>query len=140
MDTVAGINFRVRAIRVDKSKIRLEELRTKRAKFYNYTIKMVLSHCNNTITDANIKLDGTADRTYRREAIAYLRRELNSNHNHMIKKIAFKKSHDSVLIQMADMIAGAIRLEKEQRNDATIYMTRLRSAGKIQDIWDFPNN
>lgn len=140
MQCISKLNFRVRAIRVDKSKIRLEELKTKKAKFYNYTIKLVLSHCNGTLVDANIKLDGTADRTYRREAEAYLRRELNTKGNRLIKKIAFKKSHDSVLIQMADMIAGAINRERQvDKTDAALYLSYLRAAGKIQSLWDFPN-
>jgi hypothetical protein len=141
MKRIADINFRVRAIRVDKSKVRLDELKNKKAKFYNYTIKLVLSHCNGTVANANIKLDGTADRTYRREALSYLRRELNkSGDEPLIKKIAFRKSHSNVLIQMADMVAGSINRERQiDKNDSALYISHLRAAGRIQNVWDFPN-
>lgn len=142
MKRISPLKFRVRAIRVDKSKIRLEELRQKKAKFYNYTIKLVLSHCNGTVKDASIKLDGTADRTYRREALSYLTRELNKGgrSERVVKKIGFRKSHDNVLIQMADMVAGAINRERQiDKTDSAIYISHLRAADKIQSLWDFPN-
>lgn len=140
MEAVKTIKFRVRAIRVTKSKIRLTELKLRKDKFYNYTIKMVLKYSNGTIKNANIKLDGTADRTYRREALSYLTRELNNPEDKMIDKIAFKKSHTNVLIQLADMVAGSINRELQtDKKDHSVYINILRKTGRIQTIWDFPN-
>lgn len=138
-EAVKDIKFRVRAIRVDKSKITSPTLRSRKDKFYNYTIKMALQHSNGTIVNSKIKLDGTADRTYRQQASTYLLRELNSPESKMISSIRFVKSHTNMLIQLADMVAGAINRDgQKDKKDAQICLQMLRKSKKIESLWDFP--
>lgn len=74
---VAEFKFRVRAIVMDKSRIYGKELRRSKESFYNYAIKMVLKNSFGKIRGARLKMDGRGDRTFRRELVAYLRREVD---------------------------------------------------------------
>jgi len=97
---------------------------------------MVLKHNKGTIKDAKIRIDGSGDRIFRRQFLAYLRRELNSRDNRIVKDIKLVNSKNNVLIQMADMVAGTIRRYKEKdKKDAKKYWNILES--KIEDCWDF---
>jgi len=135
LNEVAACRFRVRAIVADKSIIRSYELRNNKHKFYNFMIKEVLSKCNGSIADAGIRLDGHEDRAYKKAASAYFRQQLNINEN-IIHDMKFVNSKNDNLIQLADMIAGAIlrttQLDKTDNND---YFNVIR--GHIEDLWNF---
>lgn len=138
LGAVTGINFRVRAVVADKAAVKSPELRSKEVNFYTYMIKLALEH-GDGIKDANIKLDGTADRQHRKKTLGYLKKELNSPHNTRIKKISFKSSHNNVLIQLADMVAGSInRSRRKDKKDSLRYARILKNSGKIENVLDFP--
>lgn len=127
-------NFRVRAICVDKSKIRSTELRSKQDSFYNYTIKEVLSKTS-TLKNADIRLDGHSGREYKKSAAAYFRREVNSN-SQKITRVRFVNSRTNLLIQLADLVAGSIlRSTQIHKTDSKTYINILEK--RVEDIWNF---
>ncbi|MBI3443592.1 DUF3800 domain-containing protein [Candidatus Woesebacteria bacterium] len=133
---IASFKFRIRAIVFDKRKVRSHELKTSKQSFYNYAIKMVLKHNFGTIKEAKIRLDGHGDRLYKREVVRYLRKELNNKEERVFQKLQFVNSDTNVLIQMADMVAGAIyRRYAESKTDAYDYIAVIRK--KIEDLWEF---
>jgi len=107
LKVVQNCKFRIRAIVIEKEKIYSPNLRNYKDRFYNYVIKMVLKHNNKTIRNAKIKLDGSGDRTFRRNLRVYLSRELGKDK--VMKNFKFSKSHSNVLIQLSDMIVGSLR-------------------------------
>jgi len=128
--------YKIRAIVIDKEKITSEELRNTGDSFYNYAIKSVLRHNFGTLKKAKIRMDGHGDRRFRRNLTNYLRRELNSPTNRVMDNLRLVDSKSNVLIQMADMIAGAIRRSYEQeKSDCFIYREIIKK--KIQDCWEF---
>ena len=97
---------------------------------------MVLKHNFGTIKEAKIRIDGHGDRIYKREVIRYLRRELNSRENRVFQKLHFVDSKSNVLIQLADMIDGAIHRKYEAgKTDARIYYAVIKK--RIEDLWEF---
>ncbi len=58
----ARLEFRVRAIVMDKARIYGAELRSSKDSFYRYAIKMVLQHNFGKIRNARLRLDGHGDR------------------------------------------------------------------------------
>jgi len=133
---VMPFDFLIRSIVIDKNVIRSEKLKTDRPSFYSYAIKQVLKHNGGTITDAKIRLDGHGDRLFRRALDTYLRRELNSTNQTIVKNMKLVDSKGNQLIQLADMIAGAVRRSYDlSKLDHDIYKRII--ARKIDDEWLF---
>ncbi len=136
LEEISQFHFRIRVIVFDKAKIQSFELKTSKHSFYNYAIKMVLKHSFGTIKEAKIRLDGHLDRIYKREVIRYLRKELNNREERVFQKLQFVDSKTNVLIQTADMIAGAIHRKYVKRNtDSKDYFAVIRR--KVEDLWEF---
>jgi hypothetical protein len=139
LETVKNSPFKVRAIVMQKSKIYGEELRKSRESFYNYAIKMVLKHHGGTIENAKLRIDGHGDRNFKRALSAYLRKELNplgKTKKQVFKDLKFVDSRRNVLIQLADIVTGAIhRSYNEEKIDCKLYKEIIKE--RIDDIWDF---
>ncbi len=126
----ARLEFRVRAIVMDKARIYGAELRSSKDSFYRYAIKMVLQHNFGKIRNARLRLDGHGDREFRRELRSYLSREVRSRAGDppVIAKLKMVDSKRDVLIQLADMVAGTLRRDAEGlKGDAGEYMAAIRS-------------
>jgi hypothetical protein len=74
--SIKDLDFKIRAICMDKFLIYSNELKNNKESFYNYTIKQLLIHSHN-LKNAYIKIDGHADKAYKRSATTYLRKEVN---------------------------------------------------------------
>ena len=133
---VCKYKFRIRALIVDKTKISSGQLKNDKQSFYSYFIKTVLKYNKGTIKNAKVRIDGSGDRIFRKKFLTYLRKELNSKQQKVIKNISLVDSKTNVLIQLADMIAGAIRRYKEgSKTDAVKYWSEIKS--RVDDCWDF---
>ncbi|MCW1888213.1 MAG: DUF3800 domain-containing protein [Candidatus Moranbacteria bacterium] len=134
LERVKSATFRVRAICIDKRKIYSHELKNKQDSFYNYAIKEVLEKTT-TLNHASIKLDGHSGRAYKKSATMYFKREVNKKSS-KIAKVRFVHSHSDVLIQLADLVAGAIlRSTQDAKTDHKEYLEIIQP--KIEDIWYF---
>ncbi len=134
--TINKFDFSVRAVVVDKDKIRSPLLKEDKSSFYSYFIKLILSHTKGTIVNAKVRIDGSGDRIFRRNFLTYLRKQLNSSEKKVMQNVKLVDSKTNVLIQMADMIAGTIRRHKEgEKEDAKEYYKNIEK--KISDCWDF---
>ena len=135
---VSKFSFRIRAIIMDKSIIYSTVLRESKESFYSYTIKLVLQHSFQRIQDARLKLDGHGDRTFRRELQSYLRRELKGKPGEkpIFSALRFENSRQNVLVQLADMVAGALRRHAEgKKDDHQQYRGAIEK--RIEDAWRF---
>lgn len=136
LEAVASYKFRIRSIVVDKKLIYSHELKNDKNSFYSYTIKSLLKYNNNSILGASIKIDGSGDRIFRKNFLAYLRKQLNSKQSKIIKNCKLSDSKSNVLIQLADMIAGSIRRSYEtNKTDCKTYKTIIKK--RIEDEWKF---
>jgi hypothetical protein len=131
---VAPYNFIVRALVVKKSSIYSDNLREKKDLFYNFFVKQLLHHDGEMLHGARIKIDGSGDREFKRELESYLRRELQGG---KVASIKFADSHRDNLIQLADMVAGAIGRSYRQDDRKTASRWRDMLKKKIQNVWDF---
>lgn len=136
LKTIKSYNFRIRAIVVDKRIVRSDELKNSQDSFYNYFIKQVLLHNRGTIINSKVRLDGHGNRLFRKGLTTYLRRELNYKDKKVLQKLKLVNSKTNVLIQMADMVAGAIRRSYDPtKKDAKVYYKIIQS--KIENCWKF---
>lgn len=135
LEAVSVHDFVVRAIVVNKSVIRSMELKKDKNKFYGYFIKEILKHSSKTIVGANIKIDGSGDRIFRKNFMTYLRRELSGTDRKIMKNCKLVDSKTNVLIQLADMIAGSINRSYGPKEDAHLYKDIIHE--HIEDEWNF---
>lgn len=88
--------------------------------------------------DASIKIDGSGDKEFKRALNSYLRKCIGEN---KIKKFKIADSKKDNLIQLADMVVGAIArsYNGHKRKDASRWLDILKRKLKIKasDIWDF---
>lgn len=132
---VCKYEFEVRALVVNKSKIYSPKLRNDADSFYNYFVKTLMQYDNDILFNAYIKIDGSGDKEFKKALSAYLRQSLGE---YKIKKFKFVDSKNDYLIQLADMVVGAIaRSYNENRTDNERWLKILKNNRKIKNIWDF---
>jgi hypothetical protein len=130
---VLPYDFCVRAIVVRKEKLYSPHLRTNKESFYSFFVKSMLKYDGGLLSKAQIVIDGSGDREFKREIGAYFRRHLGAGR---VRKIRFADSRSDPLVQLADMCVGAIaRSYKGDRADAKRWREMLRP--KIDDVWEF---
>jgi hypothetical protein len=124
--------FQVRAIVMEKKRVESHHLRNHPSAFYNYTLKQLISR--NGLQDALIRIDGNAKKEFSKAAATYFRRQAPAG---SVKKVRFVDSCAEPLIQLADMVSGAIGrpLLKPEAADCKVYRNLIKS--KIANIWHF---
>lgn len=141
LEAVRGEDFFVRAVIMQKDRIYSQHLQQDHRSFYNYAIQTVLSYSNGTIRNASVKIDGSGDRTYKKAAIAYLRSEVTKRGGGVVAKVRFVDSKTDQLIQLADMVAGAIRhsvdSDKPDAGDYRGLLTPRLKKDSRSDVWDW---
>lgn len=136
LECIKKHKFRIRCLVVDKKVLYSPELKSNKNSFYSYIIKTMLKHSNETILDARIRIDGSGDRTFRKSFVSYLRKELNGKDRKILQNCKLVDSKSDVLIQMADMVAGAIhRSYQKDKDDHVVYKNIVKKY--IQDEWNF---
>jgi len=133
---VKTCKFRCRAIVFKKSVMYSPTLRGSKDKFYSYAVKLVLEHNGDTIKNAKIRIDGLGEQAFRNSLTRYLRSNLNSSRKKVIENLRFRDSKNDVLIQLADMVVGAIKRSYDaDKNDNQDYRVVIKK--RIEDVWEF---
>lgn len=135
-NSISDYEFSVRALFVDKAKITSSRLRQNSDTFYNYFLKVLLDYDEGTLKDASIKIDGRGTKGFIKNLSTYLRKEIS---NVKIKKIKFIDSHQDNLIQLADMVVGAVASAHANNliEEKAKWFNVLKNKGKIDNIWYF---
>lgn len=126
--------FRVRALVVDKEKIYSKNLREDDEKFYNYFVRLLIDFQEIKLNNVSIKIYGSGGREFKKELNRYLRSQIKSN---LKLKIELVDSNKNYLIQLADMVAGAVARSypNQIRNSNDSWKKSLDN--KVENIWDF---
>jgi len=133
-DAIQPFDFSVRAVVVKKSNLYSKNLRSHTKRFYNYFVQILMKHDNGALVNARIKIDGSGSIAFQRELKGYLRQQLGQG---KIKSFKFVDSRRDNLVQLADMVVGAIA--RSYRADDRTQHNRWRQAlkPKIENVWDF---
>lgn len=130
---VLPCDFCVRAIVIEKEKIYSAHLRSDKRSFYSFFVKSMLRFDGGLLQHAKVIIDGSGDQGFKKELAAYLRKGTGPN---ALSAVRFSDSKNDRLIQMADMVCGAIaRSYRDSRTDAQRWRNMI--AERIEDVWDF---
>jgi hypothetical protein len=127
--------FKVRALIIEKARVYSPHLRSESESFYNFFLKLLVKHNEQVIRSASIKIDGSGDRKFKQALYNYLRKQLNAG---TIKKLKFVNSKSDNLIQLANMVAGALARSYEGRGGRPGDARWRRMIHRhVEDIWQF---
>jgi len=90
-----------------------------KSSFYKYTTSLVFENAKPILNQAKVIIDRCGDRLFRDQLAKYLKRKMNEHGSMLIKSVRMEPSHSNDLLQVADMVCGAVfrsyNLEKEGR-------------------------
>jgi hypothetical protein len=141
LEAVRDCPFRVRAVVMRKDRIwEGTKLKTSGDYFYRYTFKLLLRDAFAGIKDAKLFVDGKAGRTTLRKLVNYLRQQCNDGDARVFSKITqVPKNQNNVLVQLADVCAGAIaRSYQSDRKDPWCYRKVINR--RVENVFDFGND
>lgn len=132
--SLKSLNFHVYATIVDKSLIIKPPIK-KSDSFYQEIILRTL-HNINEMNNAIIFLDGKTSKNYRNRSVAKIRQSLNKNTRRMIQ-FRLKDSRNDILIQLADMIAGSIRVKYDpEKSIKTDYLRLIKNKINLLSFYE----
>lgn len=116
---VAPYNFSYFAVVINKNKFTMPELSTAKA-FYRHACSLVFESAKKRLNEAIVIIDGKGGRHYKRDLQRDLKRRIN-NRVRCIGTIKIQDSAGNNLIQLADMVCGAVNRSLSGKPDAQDY-------------------
>jgi len=91
--------------------------------FYKYTCGLVFENAKPYLNEATVIIDGSGSRQFRRQLSAYLRKRVNDPKvgSRYIHKVKLQDSQQNHLLQMADMVCGAVARSFMEKDHAQVY-------------------
>lgn len=107
---------------LDKSSLTDHGIQTPR-ELYRYTCGLVFELAKPYLRDATVVIDGQGSELLRRELSSFLRHKMQADgtHHSLIHKVKLQDSHKNNLLQLADMVCGAVARSLTDKADATDY-------------------
>jgi hypothetical protein len=127
LSTVAAHKFFYHAFVLNKEKLYDEGFNHK-SSFYKFAVGIVFENLNPHLKEASVTFDRFGDREFKRELSKYLKRRTATDDGKVhIKKIKMEDSSSNHLLQLADMVCGAIaRLQRLDKADREVYRKLIR--------------
>jgi hypothetical protein len=133
LEAVAPYQFFFFSFVIDKGALQNVNFASKDA-FYRYVCGLIFEASKPHLDNAIVKMDACGGREFREELKTYLKRRLNDSATSQkaIKKVVASKSKNNNLIQLADMVCGAIaRAQLGTRKNAEEYYQII----KHRQVW-----
>jgi hypothetical protein len=105
--------------------------------FYKYTFGLVFENAKPYLSDATVIIDGSGNRQFQRQLGAYLRKRLTyaDSGRRFIRKIKIQDSRQNNLLQMADMVCGAVARSFTDKKDALTFRNLISHREIKVEIW-----
>ncbi|MEZ6085621.1 MAG: DUF3800 domain-containing protein [Phycisphaerae bacterium] len=106
--TVSMFQFAYSSMVINKAKLSSKGFGYKTS-FFKCALNYCFQNCLDTLNEASVFIDGQGDKDFRRSLQAYLKKQTRrKDGTQRIKKVRTQDSHRSDLLQMADMVCGAV--------------------------------
>lgn len=124
LTTVAGSNFFYYSVVLNKAKLWGEGFQYKDS-FYKYAANLVLENAKAHLIQAKVVIDKCGNRDFRKQLEKYLKRRVNEGEKVLIKKVCMEPSHSNNLLQLADMVCGAVFRSFDMTNENRMKFRRI---------------
>ena len=144
LQAVARHRFHYFSIVINKANLRGKGFRYPWA-FYKFAVGLVFQNAAFLLEDATVIFDGSGSRRFRRELKTYVRKTVTqkTGRQGLIKEVQMQDSKRSNLVQLADMICGAITHSyKKRARDPRCYQSMISGRERQVQFWptkDSPN-
>jgi hypothetical protein len=130
LSAATSYNFFYHGIIINKAKLTGPGFRVKES-FYKYTCGLVFENAKPLLSDATVIIDGSGTRDFRRQLATYLRRKIGP----LIRKVKIQDSKRNNLLQLADMVSGAINRSFGDKSDSTVYRGLIKHRELRVQLW-----
>ncbi len=103
--------------------------------FYKYASSLVFENAKPFLNEATVILDGSGSKDFRRQLEQHLKRRLNAPSQRFIRKVKVQDSSRNNLLQLADMVAGAIYRSFGSKGDARRYRSVVSHREMFVQLW-----
>ena len=105
--------------------------------FYKYACSLVFENAKPYLNNAAVVIDGSGSRQFRRQLGAYLRKRVNDpkGQQRSIRKVKLQDSEKNHLLQMADMVCGAVARSFTDKSDAQVYRKLISHREMYVQLW-----
>lgn len=103
--------------------------------FYKYASSLVFENAKAFLDNAKVMIDGSGSKDFRKQLERYLKNRINDPGHRFIRNIKVQDSSKNNLLQLADMIAGAINRSLGTKADAKIYRKIVSHREVYVQIW-----
>ena len=108
LQTVSHEDFTYAGFVVDKRKLYSRKFRNPK-EFYEFSVGIVCEHVKPLLNNAKIIIDRNGDRAFRQQLERRLKAQMTDKDGTCrIKKVVMETSHSNNLLQLADMVCGAV--------------------------------
>jgi hypothetical protein len=99
---------------------------TDRQGFYNFTVGLICENAKHLFSDSKIIIDRCGDRNFQLQLEKSLKtRMIRDDGTSLIKRVTMEASHSNNLLQLADMICGAVARDFNSDKDDRGYYRRI---------------
>lgn len=132
LQKLARHKFRYRSIVIDKQKLSKVDPKNPEDSLYTLVTNQLFLRAQDRIQNASLFVDRTAQsKRFIQKFNTYLKRKLNTDMRKLIGEVRHKDSKSNNLLQLADMVCGAI-YRKYNKNDDKFYKIIKR---REEDLW-----
>jgi len=133
LETVRKYSFSYYGVVINKDPKKLYGVGFKvKESFYKYASSLVFENAKSQLKHATVVIDGSGSREFKKQFTTYLKKKVGSK---LIKKVKIQDSRKNNLIQLADMVVGAIHRSFSVKDDKGLYRKMLRKREKIVQVW-----
>lgn len=100
--------------------------------FYKYACGLVFENAKPYLKDATVIIDGSGSREFKQQLQTYLKKKIGST---IIKKVKLQSSKSNNLLQLADMVAGAINRSFTLKEDKEEYRQIIKHKEINVQVW-----
>lgn len=136
LQSVAKHNFIYFSVVINKAKLTGNGFKFKEP-FYKYVCSLAFNNCKDHLVDATIVIDGSGSREFRQQLQTYIKRKVNdkSDLRACVKKVKIEDSRKNNLLQMADMICGAVARSFTSKKDDPPYRSLIKGREESVQFW-----
>ena len=137
LEELGEFDFQYFGIVINKSGLSGEDIQAVQS-FYEYACTLVCTNAKPYLQEAVVVIDGSGSREFKRQLGNSLKKQVNEKDADFahIKKVKLQESHTNNLLQLVDMVCGAIaRSYRTDRADAKIYREIIKGRENFVQLW-----